>query len=466
MLQSRNASLADAFERALEIIQARVSISGSRAERIGIAYSGGLDSSALLHLAHAYASKHGITLFAFHIHHGISPHADAWLLHCERECARLGIQAEMRRVTLHGIDRDGVEQAARVRRYSALGELCKMRDVSLLLTAHHLDDQAETVLLQLLRGAGVAGLSGMAGTSMAPDLLGNFNVHMGRPLLEIPRAELERFVVQKAIRYVEDESNVDARYARNALRHKILPLFDQYFPGFQQRFARASLHAQSAQRLLNEIAEQDLAGCLDGESLDLKIARQYSSDRIDNLLRHWLASHDLRMPTTAWLAELREQLFTASEDAQVCVQRPDCQIRRYRDKIFLIPQCSGVLSHSQPETFQWQGEARIDFPSYGGALYFDEADEGVNRKWLLEQCLQIRGRSGGEKLKLAPDRPTKSLKHHYQALGIPAWERQHLPVVCVEGDRVLFAAGVGMNWREIASPGGAGIRLRWEKNSG
>lgn len=465
MSHTQVASLIGAFERALDIILARVSVFDTGASRsIAIAYSGGLDSSALLHLARAYASSHDVTLFAFHIHHGISPNADDWLSHCEQQCGQLGIRFNTRRISLAARDRNGVEQAARLSRYAALGDLCRADQVPLLLTAHHQDDQAETVLLQLLRGAGVAGLSGMERANTAPDLLGDASLIMGRPLLDVSRADLEEFVAQRGIRYIEDESNIDVRYARNALRQKIMPLFTEYFPGFQERFSRAAQHAQSAQRLLNEFAVQDLAYCLVDGGIDVARLACFKQDRINNILRYWLATQGLRMPTTAWLDEMREQLLTATGDAQVRVTHADGEIRRYRGRIFLTPRLDETALNAEPQAFRWRGEKRIDFPSFGGSLYFDEGEEGVDAVWLQRQPLQIRHRSGGEKLKPAPNRPTKSLKYHYQALGIPAWERLQLPLVTVEG-QLLFAAGVGMNWRALSPSASPGICLRWARTA-
>ncbi len=457
------ASVPDAFERALGEILTRVAVSAERnseTRALAIAYSGGLDSAALLHLAHTYAQRHDMALYAFHVHHGLSPNADGWLAHCERECSRLGVRFDSRRISLAARERGGTEQAARIGRYAALGELCGAHRVPLLLTAHHQDDQAETILLQLLRGAGIAGLSGMESLNTAPGLLGDDALLIGRPLLDVARSMLEQFVAQQEIAYIEDESNADFRYARNALRHRVMPALVECFPGFQQRFARTAQHAQAAQRLLNELAAQDLAACIDGESIDIGRLRRLSSDRIDNLLRYWLASRGARMPATAWLGEMREQLFEAKEDARIRVTHADCEIRRHRDRIFLTRRRDDVELDVPPTTFRWQGETHIRFAEFGGTLYFDAAEEGIDAAWLREQDLQIRFRSGGEKLKPALNRPTRSLKYHYQALGIPAWERLRLPVVAT-GDKLLFAAGIGMNWRNVAANGNEFVCLRW-----
>lgn len=475
MPNQQSAFLMDAFERALEKILARVSVltatdtsfeqtqPSATPNAFAVAYSGGLDSAALLYLAHAYAVAHGIKLFAFHVHHGISPNADTWLTHCEKECTRLGIRFDARRVTLIERDRDGVEQAARVRRYAALGDLCRVHEVPLFLTAHHQDDQAETLLLQLLRGSGVAGLSGMEQANTASGLLGDADLIIGRPLLEISRAELEQFVAQRNIPHVEDESNTDVRFARNALRHKIMPSFSEYFPGFQQRLVRTAQHAQSARRLLNELGGQDLAVCMEAECIDIGRLKELSPDRIDNLLRYWFALHDIRMPSTAWLSEMREQLLDAREDAQIRVTHVDCEIRRHRDKVFLTPRRNDADLNVCPMVFRWNGEAQMSFPAYGGCLYFDQAEDGLDATWLHKQELLIRHRSGGERLKPAHNRPTKSLKHHYQTLNIPAWERLRLPVVTTVKNQLLFAAGIGMNWHDVPLITGKAIRMRWEK---
>lgn len=461
MANKQAALVVDSFERALGDIRTRVCVSAESSNRIAIAYSGGLDSSALLHLAHAYAATHDVTLYAFHIHHGLSPHADDWLAHCRRECERLGITFDARHVQLAQKDKGGVEEAARVSRYIALGELCRLHHVPLLLTAHHLDDQAETVLLQLMRGSGVAGLSGMDTANAAPDLLGDTSSLMGRPLLAIARTELVDFVAERAIAYVDDESNLDTRYARNALRHQVMPALAEYFPGFQQRFARTAQHAQAAQRLLVELAAQDLALCRDGECLDISRIKQLSSDRIDNLLRYWFGSRGVRMPSTAWLSEMRTQLLEAKADAQLCVTHADCHIRRHRDRVFLTPRLEGNPADVLPRAFRWSGEEQMHFADYRGVLHFEAAEHGLDAEWLRGRDLQIHYRQGGERLKPAPNRPTKSLKYHYQALDVPAWERERLPLVSA-GKELLFAAGIGMDCHHVGSGSDLRIRLRWQ----
>ncbi len=462
MSRARGAALAPLFARALAPVCA-----GHGVTRMAVAYSGGLDSSALLQLAYDYASAHGITLFAFHIHHGISTQADAWLHACEQRCQALGVAFEGRRIVLDK-GKSGLEANARKHRYAALGELCRQHQVRLLLTAHHLDDQAETVLLQLLRGSGPAGLSGMDAANSAPTLLGDPELLMARPLLPVARAELEDYVAEHGLSYVEDDSNSDPRFARNALRHSVMPALANAFPGFQERFARSARHAQSAQRMLDELAEQDLAACQLDDSLDLTRLRQLSADRCANLVRHWFVQRGLRMPSTAWLDEMLAQLFDAREDAQLCVTHPDCHIRRHRERLFVTPKLAELAGARDQEdaflnlpgqAFSWRGEASLAFPAYGGTLHFDPAAQGFEAAWLEAQALEIDFRKGGERLKLGPNRPTRSLKAHYQSLDVPAWERPRLPIVRA-GAALLFAAGIGMDCAHTGE-GGSRIALRW-----
>lgn len=460
-------SLAVRFARALDALR-----DGSQAP-IAVAYSGGLDSSALLDLAHAYGQQNAIPVVAFHVHHGISPNADSWLAHCESTCAALGLRFEGARVVLEK-SRSGVEAAARKLRYAALGAMCQGHGVKLMLTAHHLDDQAETVLLQLLRGSGTAGLSGMDAANAAPELLGNPDLVMARPLLPVSRGELEQYVAAKQIAFVDDESNTHPRYARNALRHQVMPALAQAFPGYQERFARSAAHAQSAQRLLTELAVQDLASSLDGDCIDVAKLRAMSLDRAYNMLRHWFALRSLRMPSTAWLTEMVTQLVEARSDAQLLVTHPDCHIRRHRDRLHITPKLASLPGQRDPddegvfvkegELFKWSGEGSLAFPSYGGVLHFEQGEQGIDPAWLRGQPLKIDFRKGGERLKPAANRPTRPLKYHYQACDVPAWERERLPIVSA-GKDLLFAAGIGMDCHHFGAGPAPLIALRWESRA-
>lgn len=455
----QQSALQETFERALGAILARVSISGD-VPVMAVACSGGLDSMVLLDLAAEYAQRSGIRLLVFHVHHGLSLNADQWQRHVEQECARLGHAVHAVRVTVPRSG-DGIEQGARLQRYQALGNLCRAHDAGVLLTAHHLDDQAETVLLQLLRGAGVAGLGGMEVASTAPGLLGDSGILLGRPLLEVSRAALETHARRQGLTWVDDESNTDPRFARNALRHAVMPALSGHFAGYQTRLSRAAEHARSAQRLLDELAAEDFARCQEGEGLRLDVLASLGPDRAANLIRHWFARRAMRMPSAAWLEQMLSQVKAAREDARVRVEHPDGEIHRHRGCLFLVPRITEEVLEAAPVAFRWQGEDLLHFRPFGGSLRIS-ASTAEGREWLASQALELRHRRGGEMLRLGPNRPSRSLKLHYQALNVPAWTRRILPLVTANG-HLLFAAGVGLNFG--VAPAGADISFAWEPDT-
>jgi tRNA(Ile)-lysidine synthase len=444
------------FERALEEILARVVVSADHA--IAVAYSGGLDSSVLLELAADACRERGLALQAFHIHHGLSPNADQWLAHCEQRAASLGVRFEAIRISVQDAERHGVEQAARLARYDALGQLCRRHQVKLLLTAHHQDDQAETVLLQLFRGAGLRGLGGMADADDAHALLGQ-GLCLGRPLLDCSRAELEEVARVLQIAHIVDESNADTRYRRNAVRHEIVPAIRQSFPAFAETLARGSRHWQAAQRLLDELAEIDDARCGEGDALRLDRVAQLSADRIDNLLRYWLASQGAAQPpSTAQLTELRMQLLQSRDDAHPSLQL--CGLLLQRQGGLLVAELPKEGEPPRQEiSIQWRGEREIEVPEWHGSLLFEPGvDKGVSHLRLQAWPILLRPRSGGERLKPEAQRPSRSLKNLFQESALPAQQRPWLPLAYVGGSLVL-AAGLGMDVREADVAGG--VRLGW-----
>ncbi|TFW19809.1 tRNA lysidine(34) synthetase TilS [Massilia arenosa] len=483
-------ALADLFARAIDSVRARHSFTA-----LAVAFSGGLDSAVLLRLTAGYCAARALPLYAFHVHHGLSPNADAWLTHCEAAAAHEeaaaraaaagatgsaaagwpGVTFAARRVSV-AADGSGTEASARKARYAALGELCVEHGVQLLLTAHHADDQAETVLLQLLRGSGPAGLSGMDAFNLAPTLLHTNAIMIARPLLAASRAELEAYAEAQALAWVEDESNADTRYARNALRHQVMPALAAAFPGYQDRIARAAAHARASQHLLDDLAAQDLAACVAPADSVAEVAasvardaasaapglicsrvRALSVERANNLLRHWFRLHGYAMPSTAWLDEMRSQALDAVDDAQLKVTHPQCEVRRHRGQLHLVARTSALPE--QGVAFRWQGESALAFPTFGGTLHFDPAEQGLDPAWLRTAGLTLAARSGGERLKLAHNRPSRSLKQHYQALGVPTWERERAPLVQA-GSRLLYAASIGMDCHHLTAH--PGIILRWQ----
>lgn len=443
-----------------EVVAARLPPAGS-ASVIAVACSGGLDSSVLLDVLCRLEDRLPCRVVCLHVHHGLSPNADDWLTHCASVARQRGIVFDSRHVDLHETAETGIEEAARKARYAALGQMCTDHGATLLLTAHHQDDQVETVLLHLLRGTSVAGLAGMSVASTMPVLLG-CDVMVVRPLLDATRAQLEQYAAAHAIVHIEDESNADVRYLRNAVRHEIAPVIGRFFPAYRTHLNKLARHAQSATSLLDTLASQDMAACAEGSHLQVGYLRQLDDERTDNVLRYWLQSHGWRIPSQAWLHEAREQLLQARDDTQPCVDHPLGSLRRHADCLRLVPLRRAIRPVTK--AFTWQGEERMHFPEWGGSLLFIPASEGIPVSFLQAQPLQLRPRSGGEKLRLHPRQPARTLKVHYQMQDIPSWDREYLPLLW-RHDTLLFAAGVGMNCQyKEAGDTSSHVLLAWQQD--
>ncbi len=449
------------FTRALEAIPARVVVSGEDqgTPRIAVAYSGGLDSSVLLHLAARYCRAAGVALHAFHVHHGLSANAGKWLAHCRREAGALGVPFDAREVVVKDVADHGTEQAARLARFDALAEMCEQHQVAVLLTAHHQDDQAETVLLQLFRGAGLRGLGGMAALHDDHELLGE-GIAVLRPLLDCSRAELEHYAREHPVAHVDDESNADPRFRRNAIRQRIAPVIDEHFPGFAATVSRSARHLQAAQRLLDELAAIDLASCSQGGALAIESLRALSPERVDNLLRHWLLEHGAsELPSEAQLRQLHHQMLDARSDAQPELLLSGLRLQRQADWLVALRDVGTLAPPESTIEIRWQGEQAIEVPGWQGSLSFEEAGAGGLDPALLQRGpLLLRPRSGSERLKLALNRPSRSLKNLFQESGIPAQTRPWLPLLYIGGE-LAFAAGLGADARLKRT--GSGIRLHW-----
>ncbi len=464
-LSKRATRVEAAFTRALEAIPARVVVSGVPGQsdarpRIAVAYSGGLDSSVLLHLAAQHCRNAGIDLYALHVHHGLSPNAGQWLAHCRDQAAALGVHFDAREVVVQDIADHGTEQAARLARYDALAAMCTQHQVALLLTAHHQDDQAETVLLQLFRGAGLRGLGGMAALHDDHELLGE-GIAVLRPLLDCSRTELEQYAREHAIVHIDDESNSDTRYRRNAIRQRIAPVIEEHFPGFATTVSRSARHLQSAQRLLDELASIDLAASTQGGALIVASLQALSGERVDNLLRYWLRRQGAaQAPSEAQLRQLREQILHGKADAHPALEISGLTVLRQRGLVSVAP----AFLIGEPPTDElivaWHGEREIAVPSWHGTLSLEQGVEiGIDPALLSEHPIRIVRRAGSERLKLDAHRPSRTLKNLFQEADLPARTRPWLPLIYI-GDQLAFAAGLGNDVR-LANRAG-GIRLAWQ----
>ncbi|KMY86698.1 tRNA(Ile)-lysidine synthetase [Candidatus Paraburkholderia calva] len=424
---------------------------------LAVALSGGLDSTVLLDAAVRCFGADRVV--AFHIHHGLSPNASAWAAHCDSFAASLDVRFAERHVDVVRAGGESLEAAARDARYRTLDELCEEHGAGALLIAHHVDDQAETVLLQLLRGAGVAGLAAMAShreDGDAPRL---------RPLLRLLCAQLEQYAYERDLSWIDDESNADTRYSRNALRHDVLPVLAVHFPGFRDALARTASHAASAQKLLDDLARIDLdAAHSDDEdgALRLDALLAHDDERATNLLRFWIRARGLQAASTARIADMLRQLrdSAATHDGHgLRVDHAGYALRVYRNVLFWDPGDSAdtpdhdgaAATRRAPGELLWQGEEVWRLPQWRGSFVFEVADvpshDVVGEGVLRAAPLVARARLGGKRMRVIAEAPSRTLKNLFQERGVPAWKRD-VPLLFA-GEALLFVPLIGVN-REAA----------------
>lgn len=434
-----------------------------RGEVVVIALSGGRDSMALLDATARLARTRGCgirRLVAVHVHHGLSPNADAWLAHCERECEARGVPLATCHVQVKRRGH-GLEAAAREVRYGALAGAAREEGARIVLTAHHREDRLETFLIQWLRGAGVDGLA-----SFPPSRTFGTDLLLVRPFVDVSRAAIEEYVAKRDIGYVEDESNDERALLRNALRADVLPRLDGLRPGFRTAAARSVELVGEAAEALRSIADADLAAASEGAPegmvwLDrlgaLPLARQTT------LVRAWLDRAGVEPPSRARLLELLDQARTARSDARLLVRVGDREVRRYRG-LLLLKKADGDSHGAQ--SFRWQGEEEVSVPGWGGALRFNAVagKEGFEPGWLRQTTLEVRPRGGGERFKPHPGRPSRTLKRLFQDAGIPEFERGRLPLLWRKGE-LIYVAGLGADVR-MTDRDGERIVIEWQPDAG
>jgi len=434
---------ANLIERVAVLIEPKLPAHSS----ILIGLSGGVDSVVLLHLLHKLAARFSWQLSALHVHHGISPNADAWADFCADLCARHHISLHIEHVDIAPLRAHGIEAAARKLRHAAFsGHHCDF-----VALAHHADDQAETLLLQLLRGAGARGAGAMpllAGCDRSPRLL--------RPLLHCSRREILDYAVAHGLRWIEDESNADDSYPRNFLRHRVMPLLDEKFPSYRGTLARSAQHFAEASGLLDELAQQDAARAIDAETLAVAALQALSLPRAKNLLRYFLHRIGAPMPQAAQLDDMLHQLTCARPDAAVCITYGDWQVRRYSAKVHVL-QTLGEFDRNL--VLPWHGEPVISWLALNMRLHFDPAQgAGINLAKLLHAPVTLRFRNGGETLRPGLNAATRTLKNLLQEHRVPPWRRDRLPLLYC-GDELVCVPGVAIAAEYQATASAAGVQL-------
>ena len=413
-----------------------------------VALSGGLDSVVLLHLLHQLQKTHHYTLKASHVHHGLSKNADKWVKFCEKLCTKLSVPLDVHYIKLPQKKSLGIEGEARQLRYEKLLQ----SKTDLVVLAHHEDDQAETFLLQLIRGAGVKGLSSMAHFDDSRRLW--------RPLLNTSRIDIESYAKKHKLKWIEDESNQNIDFDRNFIRSKVLPILKNRFNHIIKVIYRSSSHLAEAQNLLDDLAKIDLKSYLKSHNykhkLQVKTLDELSNSRAKNLLRYWLEINNQMMPSRDLLDELLRQVLTAKKDAELKIQlSKEFEIRRYQDEIYIV-----TKNHKNLKNYEiiWAGESEILLPN-GSQLNFKKVKgRGISFKLLNDQKLKIRNRQGGEFFKPDFKRPTKKIKQLLQESDLPPWEREFFPIIFV-GDELACVPNFGIDQKYQAEPQLTGLEV-------
>ncbi|RFA28257.1 tRNA lysidine(34) synthetase TilS [Alkalilimnicola ehrlichii] len=416
--------------------------------RYWVAFSGGRDSLALLHaLSKLRPQLAPATIHAIHVDHGLQAVSAAWAEHAVTLCKALQVELTVRQVKVRPEPGEGVEAAARRVRYAVFQQVVEAGDC--LLTAHHRDDQAETLLLRLLRGSGVHGLQGMPEerTLGAGRLL--------RPLLGFPRSALDSYVREQGLEWVEDPSNAELEADRNYLRHVVLPSMCKRWPATTQVLTATAGRMSEAAELLDELAQQDWQVVRAGDRLVVEQLRRLTDARQRNLLRYWIRRRGLLPPTHARLASGLEALLTAGEDRQPILEWGGGAVRRYRQHLYLTPPLSpppkGEYRWDLCEELVVSGMGRLQAMLGVGGLRID----------LQGKRLCVRFRRGGERCRLAGEGHSRSLKKLLQASALPPWQRERLPLLYL--DDTLIAIGDCWICEGFqASPEKDGIHLRWD----
>lgn len=410
-------------------------------EVVTVAFSGGRDSVALLDVLHGLASLLGFNLHALHVNHHISPTANSWQQFCEQFCSQRGIPLSSHPLQLQRSGGESLEALAREGRYAAFAQAAGR----FVFLAQHQDDQAETFLLQAIRGAGPAGLAGM------PFVREQRGKLLVRPLLNVARSEIERYLNERQLSWIDDESNLDTRYRRNAIRHQVLPVLEAMHPGSTRALARSAQHCAEANDLLQELAALD--GDPEQAQLSVAALTRLSLPRAKNLFRAWLLKRGVALPATSALNDWLQQVLHAEHDKQPEFKVATGSIRRFAGKLYWVTDWQG-----QASSFEWKGEPELRLPGWQGTLQFQTAPVGVKEELLLGQTLELRLRQGGEKIVFDRQRPSQTLKNLFQQAAIPPWERERWPLVYVNNE-LITVPGIATALAWQSTPG---LAIIWQ----
>lgn len=406
-------------------------------QRLLVAYSGGLDSSVLLHqLVCLRQHLPELHLRAIHIHHGLNPRADGWVKHCQQQCAEWQVSLEVVKVQVDSREK-GIEAAARNARYQAF--LDHLQQGEALLTAQHQDDQSETLLLALKRGSGPAGLSGMPACARL-----DTHPHL-RPLLACSRLQLETWAAEHQLQWIEDDSNQDERFDRNFLRQRVLPLLTTRWPHFSQAVSRSASLCAEQEQLLDELLAESLKELVDQQSsLAIEPLLGMSEARRGALLRRWIARQQGLMPSRDALLRIWQEVACSREDAEPRLLLGSHEVRRYRNRLYWLEQREPL----RDAVIEWPAsEKSVALPAGAGWLVRTESEAMASggktvtiRPPSEPEKVTVRFQAQG-KFHLVGRAGSRPLKKHWQELAVPPWQRERTPLIFY-GDQLIAAVGV------------------------
>jgi tRNA(Ile)-lysidine synthase len=425
--------------------------------RVAVAFSGGIDSTVLAH-ALAKHRRRFAALRLFHVDHGLQSASRDWSRHCATVARRLRLPFVPLEATIRRKRGESPEAAARDARYALLAMVLEPGEV--LVTAHHRDDQVETLLLQLFRGAGVAGLAAM------PAIAEFGAARICRPLLDTTREDIERYSREHRLTWVDDPTNMETQFARNFLRAKVLPVIRQQWKGVDAAIARSAAHMAEATRLLGGLGRADYARVADGDGVNVAALRALPPARRRNALRAYIASLNVESPPTSRMAELAGALLTARGDAQPEVRWHGAVMRRRGGRLVLEVKSQDHFLETRELTaksWDWNVDRVCILSQRGDRLELVDDDAGPIDLDLLPASLEIRARSGGESLRPGPKARTQALKKLIQGARLTVEERAHLPLL-FSGDRLMVA---GDRWIDASvmsnDKSRRRARLRWTR---
>jgi tRNA(Ile)-lysidine synthase len=452
-------------ERLPQIVAGVLETHAVRGRRVAVGLSGGVDSVVLLDVLDRLRKDWRLALSAVHVNHQISAHALEWEAFCKTLCQARGVALTVQRVRVPR-DRSGVEAAARNLRFQTYGGL----KTDFVALAHHLDDQVETFLLQLLRGAGPKGLAAMPVLRSGVDVVnpGASSLRPSasvlppcilRPLLEVTRNDIEVYAKTRKLEWIEDDSNADSRYDRNFLRNELLPRLDARFPAYRETLSRASRNLADYSELAEDLAALDARAFNEG-GVPVESLRGLSDARALNLLRRLFASRGLPMPNRTRLEEALRQCRASASGSEVHVSFGSHGLRCFRGQVGIVEEFGEMPVDWNT---RWDGRRELLLPAGLGVLRGRATlGEGIAARHFAQQGTTVRGRSGGERMRPADDRPRRTLKNLLQETAVPPWERERMPLLFV-GDALAWVPGIGVAAEFRAARDEPGIVPEWRR---